>query len=303
VKKPVFIIGCPRSGTSITLELMAAHENFAWVSNLLNEKPFKIELTRFNKIYNDPNMGVPWLLKHQGQAALPRPVEPWKFWSTYLAKFQWERGGATPPQRQNENDLTQLEIDQTRSVVDDICRYQQKERFLSKYTDFPRIKYLSQVFPDAVFIHVVRDGRAVAYSYYSSMRSGAFCTWDERHWWMSGWPTAWREEWSEKYGCPLSFAAYQWKFFLSEIWEDSNVLPSDRFLEFNYKDLMESPKAVLQRIFQKCDLEMSSRVEFHLKSVILDSRNSKWRERLDFTQQKLLNAIVAQDKFVELLDG
>src|SRR5215510_7842024 len=276
--KPVFIIGCPRSGTTITLDLMSVHESFAWVSQLLNENPKELKLSSFNKIYDDPIHGKSLLLKRQQRKALPHPVEPWKFWDAYLSKFQWERGGVILPRRQDANDITPEEIKTIRFVVDEVCQQQKKGCFLSKYTDFPRIRYLTQAFPDATFIHIVRDGRAVAHSYYNEITKGTFHTWEERDWWVRGWPDSWRQEWRAKDPTPLGFVAYQWKFFVHEIWEDAHSVPPEQFLEVNYRDLIKSPMRVLKNIFAKCGLEMSARVGWYLGNLTLADMNSKWRE-------------------------
>ena len=180
--RPVFIIGCPRSGTTISLELLSIHESFAWVSNILNQTPTKLVFTQFNRIYDDPAIGKNLLIKRQHVNTIPHPVEPWRFWNTYLSNFQWKSGGLAPPRRHDKNDIAAHEIETIRNVTRDICRHQNKKRFLSKYTDFPRIKYLIQAFPDAIFLHIVRDGRAVAYSYYNQIEKGSFHTWDELNW-------------------------------------------------------------------------------------------------------------------------
>ncbi len=76
-------------------------------------------------------------------------------------------------------------------------RPEKRNRLLVKITGWPRLGYLHEIFPDAKFIHVVRDGRAVVNSLINV------------DWW-DGWkgPQNWRwgdldlsqtDEW-EKYG-------------------------------------------------------------------------------------------------------
>jgi len=300
--RPVFIIGCPRSGTSITLDLLSAHEDFAWVSNLLNEFPRKLELSSFNRVF-DSERGAFLLLKRHQVRTLPVPVEPWGFWTAYLRRFRWKTGGELPPHRHNETDITSEETKTVRYVVNAICNYQRKERFLSKYTDFPRIKYLTQAFPDALFVHVVRDGRAVAYSYYEQLIRGSWRTWEEREWWIRGWPEPWRNEWLEKYKCRLAFVAYQWMYFVNEIWEDARDLSCSQFVEVRYKELIESPKMVLANIFEKCDLRMASRVDRYADRLALTDMNLKWREALRVEERVMLNRIMKEDRFTRLFDS
>lgn len=226
--RPMFIIGCPRSGTTITLDLLCMHQSLAWVSHKVDRSPDRLELSKQNRIYDIPFLGKFLYLNKKKSKRLPFPVEPWNFWDTYLSRFQWERFGNIPPHRANENDITRQEIETIRKVINTICKYQNKTRFLSKYTDFPRIKYLTQAFPDAIFIHIIRDGRAVANSYYEQIKKGIFKTWAERDWWIQGWPEEWRKVWKEKYNTPLTFVTFQWKFFVDEIRKDSKFVPRTR---------------------------------------------------------------------------
>ncbi len=43
---PIFIIGCPRSGTNTLYERMAAHPEVAYISNITKKTPDSLFLTR-----------------------------------------------------------------------------------------------------------------------------------------------------------------------------------------------------------------------------------------------------------------
>jgi hypothetical protein len=64
--------------TSITLDLLSAHEDFARVSNLLNEFPRKLELSSFNRVF-DSERGAFLLLNRHQVRTLAVPVEPGGF--------------------------------------------------------------------------------------------------------------------------------------------------------------------------------------------------------------------------------
>ncbi len=53
MKKPVFIIGCPRSGTTMLLDILSSHEDFAWISQFVNKLPSKIYLGYIQRLYNN----------------------------------------------------------------------------------------------------------------------------------------------------------------------------------------------------------------------------------------------------------
>ncbi len=173
-------------------------------------------MSSFNRVF-DSERGAFLLLKRRQVRTLLIPVEPWAFWTAYLRRFRWETGGELPPHRHNETDITSEGAKTVRHVVNAICNFQCKEGFL--------IKYLTHAFPDAFFVHVLSDGRAVAHSCYEQLMRGSWRTWEERERWIRGWPETWRKEWLEEYKRRLAFVAYQWMYFVSEILEDARDLP------------------------------------------------------------------------------
>jgi len=313
VNKPIFIIGCPRSGTTLTLNIVARHEELAWINDKLNVNPLRLDFTRLNGIYDLPLVGNSlYIAATQGARSvrlpsrvinlLPTPVEPWHFWNSYLQNFQWERGGSVLPRRRTKEDISASEILQIRQTVKSICEYQKKRRFLSKYTDFPRITYLNEAFSDALFIHIIRDGRAVAASYLKEIENGRFGTWDEREWWIKGWPTTWQDEWEKEYKTPLSFVAFQWKFFISEIWADKKTISKSRYMELYYKDIVTNPHSTFDRLFEFCDLKKSKRVASYLDALNLGNMDQKWKKRFNDEEKETLFKIVGDTKFKHLLD-
>ena len=310
MKKPIFIIGSPRSGTSMVLEILAFHEEVAWVSNMVTFLPKHLYLSVFNRIYDIPGLSEKfWFMVSRTSGTLPkkikrympRPSEPWGFWDTYLPNFQWKRGGTVPPRRRTREDISQKEIRDVKSAVDSVCFYHGKKRFLSKYTDFPRIEYLRQAFPDALFLHIVRDGRAVAASYYEKISRGVFANWEEREWWIKGWPENWRNEWLENYNTQLSFVVFQWKFFLSEIWKDAEQLPDSQYKEVNYKDIISSPLESFDTILDFCRLKESKRIKSLIDNLRFENMNKKWK-KFSEEEKKMLNDIINEPEFQRVLD-
>ena len=295
------------------MRIMSCHGDLAWVSNLLDIAPYQLELSRRSRVYDLPVLGKhifytrtegnrSWYSR-KALSKYPEPVEPWKFFNAYFANFQWPRGGETPPRRRTPKDMTSAEAENFKNAIQALCHYQGKKRFLSKYTDFPRIQFLRNIYPDARFIHIIRDGRAVASSYLDKIQSGDFGTWDEREWWISGWPISWRDEFMNNYNTPAAFVAYQWKFFLDEIWQDAAVLPDEQYLEVNYRDLIFTPWDTFTRIFEFCGLSFSRRVEWYLGKTSLRNMNTKWQVKLTSEEQNMLEQVIHEPRFCRLLDS
>ena len=311
MNKPIFIIGCPRSGTTVTMDLLGVHRELAWVSNHVDRCPGHLHRTTLNRVYDIPLVGerLYYLRTRRSTAAmadarkvLPGPVEPWRFWNHYLTKFQFERGGDVSPRGRTPADLSPSEITKIMRAVESICTYAGKRRFLSKYTDFPRMAYLLAAFPDALFIHVHRDGRAVAASYLAEISEGRFGTWEEREWWLSGWPAQWREEWFERYRTPLAFSAFFWKYFVDAILADAEEIPRQQYLAVRYRDIVGAPNEIFASILRFCGLEACDRMTRLVERTDLQDMNRKWRERLSEGDQRVLNEIIHEPEFRALLD-
>lgn len=309
IKKPIFIIGCPRSGTTILLDLLSSHEDLGWISLQYNLLPRLHFINFYNRIYSLPLLGRKLFMikgnynKKGINLLLPQPMEPWIFWETYLSNFRWRRFGKIQPRRRNKDDITINEIEKINKIIGLVLKYQNKKRFLSKYTDLPRIIYLLQAFPDAKFIHLLRDGRAVSNSLLNKMKTGEFGNWNEREWWIKGWPKSWRDEWKNKYNSPISLAAYLWKFFLNEIWEDSKYISSNQYIEISYKNLVENKYKIMNKIIKFCELEPSKSLDECLHNNTLKNMNYKWKENLNDNQKKELEEIIYEEKYMILLEN
>ena len=301
--KPIFIVGCPRSGTTITLKILALHEQLSWIPGCVDKSPRETQKAFRNRAYSIPFLGkhIYHFAMKQGnflsrkiKRYLPFPVEPWSFWKHYLNGFLWNSSGNTPPRSMGISDISEQEVIGVRKAVDSIQKAQGKDNFLSKYTDFPRMTYLMKAFPDAVFVHVVRDGRAVSASYFQKINSGGFSAWNKRDWWISGWPEEWQNEWENSSKSKLSFSAYQYKFFMREIANDVKKIPLNRCYEVNYADIIESPIETFKDIIAFCELDSSRNIEWYLKSIELTNMNHKWITGFSDSEKAELNGILSE---------
>tara|TARA_B100000963_G_C22595445_1_gene657609 strand:- start:851 stop:1756 length:906 start_codon:yes stop_codon:yes gene_type:complete len=300
--KLVFIIGCPRSGTTYLLRLLAAHSSFGWISNRLNYKPSDLSLAREIKGYKYPIIGKKkYLLSHNGKSGLPFPVEPWNFWNYYLKDFQWKSDFNSLPKNLDPNNLNFKEANKIKDAIHEICKLSKSSIFLSKYTDFPRMKYLSKIFPDAKFIHIVRDGRSVASSYKEKMDS-EFATWQERKSWSKCWPKKWRDDFFNLHEQPITLAAYQWKFFIDEITNESKLIESERFLEINYSSLCNNPQKSIDIMLNYIGIKLDNSLSYFLKNKPPISMNSKWEKNLNNEEKSLIEKIICEDRYLKFFD-
>lgn len=292
IEKPIFVIGMPRSGTTILSEAMSVHEDVGWFSNYMNELPYIPELSILARIISMPGIG--WYLRGKKRQSkgfgsfirsyLPYSVEAYPVWTRYCGdKFLWDY-----MINQVANDTEKRRI---RTVIKKVIALQGKQRFFAKLTGPPRICYLNSIFPDAYFVHVLRDPRATV----SSLLKVSF--WEkgagmQRPWWRNGLCQGYVEEWINSGRSPVALAAVQWKQVVELAWQESKIVDSSRYIELRYEDFVRTPRGALQEIFNKVELPHSQSVQRYINSIgKVQNMNFKYRQNLTRSDILLIEKI------------
>ncbi len=208
---PIFIVGCARSGTTLLRLMLDSHPKIA----IPAESHFIIDMIR-NSIFKNKYLGknnfnnfIKDLLFHQYYTQWPESHK------LQTREFQQYRG----------TNITNI----FKVIFQKYASKNNKEIWgdkTPKYVNF--IILLSELFPKAKFIHLVRDGRDVALSFSVRKRS-----WGPRNIWQS---------------------AHYWRIqttlgIISRYWFNSNGL-TDRYYEIKYESLINNTKVTLKGI---CD--------------------------------------------------
>jgi hypothetical protein len=145
-------------------------------------------------------------------------------------------------------------------------------RFVAKYPRLSlRIGWLEAMFPDAKFLHISRDWRAVVSSTLQRMvrrekRGG-------------GWFGVRIPGWQEMYDQPHALTAgRQFRVVTLALEADAHRLP-DRFFHVNYADVCREPERVFCEVAAFCDLPFSREFQATLPRG-LKSRNDRWKQNL-----------------------
>jgi Sulfotransferase family len=235
---PVFFIGSGRSGTNLLAKLLASHPNIAVYPSEANE------------------------LWHPG-------AYPW-----------WASDRATPPIWKDPYVFTTATLerrtpDQDRRLRAVLGAFQALDRGAcvvnkSVMVTF-MIAHITSVFPDARFIHLIRDGRAVALS---------FARFEKRH--IATHPQRYRQ-----WGLDLRFEALveefarYWRQHISEIETQRTVLgldASNRLIELRYEDLTRNPGATIEQLASFLAVNVAGFDTGRWPRI--DDRNYKVREAL-----------------------
>ena len=206
MKAPVFILGCPRSGTSFLYHLLLSSGGFAAFRTQMNVYDV------LEAIYGD--LGV---LSHK-----KKMMEEW------LASKAFRISGLEAGEIKAKV-LAECKSggDFLRLVMDDIARKQHVDRWVdSTPTNAPHMLRIRRDFPEAQFIHIIRDGRDVALSLD-----------------MRGWsrPLPWHRK------KRLLAAGLYWEWIV-RMGRNYGARIGPHYLEVRYEDLVERPRETLARI-------------------------------------------------------
>jgi LPS sulfotransferase NodH len=234
LKNPIFILGMARSGTTLLNDILSEHKQIAVLSEA-------------NDIW-DPT-GFPWDAENHETP----PV--WVDAQAYTAR--WWRD--TKPRQQ-----------QIRAVFGAYQVLVNKAYFINK-TPFNtyRVPQLLEIFPEARFIHLVRDGRAVVQSYT-------------------------RKEYSKFQDSPQAFAPYNvYKAddisrYLADFWQQSldivraedeklGLSKQGRMIEIKYERLCEDMRGTMDSVCKFIGVSVN---DFAPKVWETETRsqNHKWKE-------------------------
>lgn len=254
VKDPVFVIGCSRSGTTVTFETLAASGAFL---------SFGFEIPQFwNSLYGPLNNG--W----ESEAAGPEHASPGH--RQAALRFYYQRLGAG-------------------QVLDKTC------------INTLRVGYLRQLFPQAVFVFIQRDGRDNISSMMDGWRhgrtdggfglgqffgpfpepvtihGGEFREW---HFFL---PPGWREYNRARLE---QVCAFQWVSANRLALDAKPAVPEDRWIQVRYEDILERPVEMFRHLFDRLGLPFGEAMRERCASLAKrpvsivkgPPKKEKWRE-------------------------
>ena len=230
-----FVVGTGRCGSTLVQEILARHEQVGFVSNLddrfgLTTGPRQLAAYRqFPDRFTEK--GRARFAPSEGYRALEREVSP------LLADSVRDL---------RADDVTPWLAHRFRAFLDRRARAQSRPLFLHKFTGWPRVGFVSEVIPEARFVHIVRDGRAVANS------------WLQMSWWRGhlgpqNWhfgplPDDLAALWRDSGRSFVVLAGLAWRLLMDAYDDAARALPADRWLELRYEDVLADPAGCFHRM-------------------------------------------------------
>jgi len=272
--KMTFIVGTGRCGSTLLHEIIAKHKDASFISNI-EEKHGRLGfLGKWgNTLYRNNSLaltrsGANRFAPSEGYRLIARNVSP-----IYVRPCR---------------DLTSEDVSPwmkarfSEFFEKRYVRYG-KPVFTHKYTGWSRIGFFSTIFPEAKFVHIVRDGRAVASSWLQMKWWGGYE--GPENWFWGVLSDDQKREWENSHYSFATLAGLNWKILTDSYDKSSRLLDQNRYMVVKYEDFLNEPIEQLKNILQFSELEWSPDFENQFKKFnIRKSRKSAYKKDLNAQQ-------------------
>ena len=249
-ERPVFILGAPRSCSTLLFETLSRSAHL-W--SIGDESHHLIEqFPALNPLAEaDSNRATSALLAGESGEALARDLR-----AAFAGQLR-NRDGDSP-------------------AADATVRLLEKTP-----KNALRVPFLEALFPDALYLHLVRDPKDNLSSIMDAWRSRRFVTYPSIATVNGPWSLLLPPGWREQLGAPLGeVAAFQWQAAHRHLLDDLAAIPRKRRCTVNAAELLQDPRALMDKLCRFIGIELDPNTSnFHLRwSVEQDAPG--WAERL-----------------------
>jgi hypothetical protein len=244
----IFIIGAPRSGTSVLYESLCVHPGFSYITDKHNSEHWEQLLK-----YRRDDLKYLIKLNYSQKLFAPKfispdhPNEGSAIWLRYLPHFEYMTEHDVSPEMEQFFKQTIGEIQGDRTFINKNVQHSY------------RVRLLDRLFPGCKFIHLLRDRRAIAYSEFARGR-------DPRR----ALGQLYQPDRSYMYNLGLF-----WKEIVSRA-REARQYGSSRYCELHYESLVADPIGTLKMLIEFCGLEWQD----DLKFPDIEDMNNKWQNHL-----------------------
>ncbi len=242
-RRPIFVMGCHRSGTNLLYDNLLSAGGFAIYRGYL--PVYEMLIPRFGSPrarHQREKMVAAWL---RTKSLARTGLEPESIASKLLSECR--NGG-----------------DFIRIVMDEIATAGNTQRWALYDPDSVlHVAQIKREIPDALFVHIIRDGRDIALSL---MKMGGFRPFP----------------WNRKQRSLIETALY-WDWIVHNGRQSGKQIPED-YVEIHYEELVTQPRAALAKLGKFIDHDLDyDRIQETSLGRLRES-NSSFRDEKDETQ-------------------
>jgi hypothetical protein len=280
VVQPIIIVGSGRCGSTLFHRVLARHPRMMWLSGFCDRYPLRPAWNRWAVTA----VSNPLLRPVLGRRI--QPSECYRFWDKYAYGF------SEPCRDLVRSDVTARIIKQVRAAMGAMLT-PARNRLLLKITGWPRIGFLDEIFPDTKFIHILRDGRAVASS---QLHVSFWRGWYGPQGWRAGLLSPEDQATWESYDRSfVALAGLEWRIQMRALEAARRGLDPKRFLEVKYETFCQSPVDTCRTILQFAEVPDSPEFERHVRATAIRDTTNRWRDDLTPAQQAVLDELLEED--------
>jgi hypothetical protein len=277
-----FVLGTGRCGSTLVHEVLSRHPDVGFVTNVDD----RTGSAAAGRMQAELFRRLPTAATRKGRVRLA-PSEAYRALEREVSPL------VVDPTRDLEaTDAVPWLADRFRSFFASRASAFGAPLFLHKFTGWPRARFIDAVFSGSRYVHVVRDGRAVAAS------------WLQTDWWRghlgpSGWhfgplPDAYEKEWEASGQSFVLLAGLAWKLLLDAFDEARREIGDDRWLEVRYEDVLADPRGRTAEILDFLGLPWTDGFDSGFRAFEFDTaRTRAWLPVLGTTGSAELDASLA----------
>ncbi len=255
---PVFVIGHARSGTSITIKMIRKYlkVNFGTESQFIIR--FYSQLSHYNNLQKTENI-----------KALIEEIAKERCFKRWNVRFQFELDTKKVYDELPERSYRGVLI----SIFKQFADYHGMTRWGDKTPEYiVNLPLLFELFPNAQFIHVVRDGRDVALSNFLTPFGEKNCV----------------------------SAALDWQHKIKLARQFGHSLGKDQYTEIRYEDLLNKPIEVFAHLIDflaidDSDGKLLSFISEHIGDDLNRGNFYKWKSGLSEQQRRRFEKVAGKE--------
>jgi Sulfotransferase family len=269
-----FLIGAARSGTSLLYKCLCLHPDAAYFNNYMRRLPGHPAVSITNHIARmtpehrrrvwfstDSNAYVYAGERKLRHRMYPMPVEGEPVYAACRI-----------PDAVSNETVSPNAARELRRAVNATMRWGGGAHFINKrIANVRRIPLLAKAFPNARFVDITRDGRAVAVSL-------SLVDWWETSvvWWYGDTPKAWRDDGRD----PWELCARNWVEEVRAIDSGLGDIEPERVCRLTYEEFVAAPEATIFRVAAFAGLRDDTRWRDEIAGIHVSNRNHDWRQDL-----------------------
>jgi len=270
-KEPIFILNPSRSGTTVLYRLFTSHKDTAYFE-------------RYSaKLYKHPSMFrfIPMLMKYQKlRYKTIRPIaSEGVIWGRFFS----------PIEHLDESHATE----EVKNYYYNAIKYQLKAfnatRFVSKNPrNCMRIRWINAMFPNALYIMIIRDQKPVISSMYQALKR-------------------YKKKWGDKFlkppsslrgygyikkilgedGSDMQTCVDFYELYRNALYKDLPII-CDRTITIKYEEFIKDPRNTIKKLYEFTHLEWYDELEKFIPKQLKLGNNEKWKTLPDDEKNILL---------------